>query len=201
MSTRFPGARSSGASILLSGLLLGAVFASPAQAGETVYRCVVNGKTTYTDKPCQPNSPTTAEPSVPKTPEKTITLDYTTPYGTWRGQAQYQGTVKGRPVQEAHVVVPLVIDVEQQGKVTGTSPENGCKLLGVAAPYVASSMLSLDVTLSGCRYPDLNRRYSGLLILSQERNSVQLSLRSSNEMVAVLLKGPAEFDIKATMRR
>ncbi len=104
-------------------------------------------------------------------------------------------------MSEAHVVVPLVIEVEKQGRVRGTSPENGCKLLGVAAPYVVSNMLKLDVTLSECRYSALNRRYSGMLVLYQSGNSVQFSLRSLNPMVAVLMVGPSNFDIKATMKR
>jgi hypothetical protein len=193
-------------------LLLGVVSVSPARADQQFYRCVVNGKTTYTDKPCDaPTLPGVVAPSASTSsnatgqggkPTKVIELDYSTPYGIWRGQAQYQGTtVKGQPLREAHVVVPLVIEVEKQGRVRGASPENGCKLLGVAAPYVAPNMLTLDLTLSECRYPALNRRYSGTLALYQSSNSVQFSLRSLNHMVAVLIEGPANFDIKATMKR
>jgi len=185
---------------------------SPAKAEQQFYRCLVNGKTTYTDKPCDaPTLPGVDGPSASTSsngarqatkPAKSIELDYSTPYGIWRGQAQYQGTtVKGQAMPEAHVVVPLVIEVEKQGRVRGASPENGCKLLGVAAPYVAPNMLRLDVTLSECCYPALNRRYSGTLVLYQSGNSVQFSLRSLNPMVAVLIAGPSNFDIKATMKR
>jgi hypothetical protein len=185
---------------------------SPAKADQQFYRCVVNGKTTYTDKPCDaPTLPDVTESSASTSsngtrqagkPTKSIELDYSTPYGIWRGQAQYQGTtVKGQAMREAHVVVPLMIEVEKQGKMRGESPENGCKLLGVAAPYVAPNMLKLDVTLSECRYPALNRRYSGMLVLYQSGNSVQFSLQSLNHMVAVLIEGPSNFDIKATMKR
>lgn len=185
---------------------------TPAMAEQQFYRCVVNGKTTYTDKPCDaPTLPGVNGPSASTSsygtreagkPSKSIELDYSTPYGVWRGQAQYQGTtLKGQAMSEAHVVVPLVIEVEKQGRVRGTSPENGCKLLGVAAPYVVSNMLKLDVTLSECRYSALNRRYSGMLVLYQSGNSVQFSLRSLNPMVAVLMVGPSNFDIKATMKR
>ncbi len=212
MSTRFPSARSRCVAVLFSGLLLGVVSVSPARADQQFYRCVVNGKTTYTDKPCDaPTLPGVEGPSASTSsnatgqggkPTKSIELDYSTLYGIWRGQAQYQGTtVKGQPLREAHVVVPLVIEVEKQGRVRGASPENGCKLLGVAAPYVAPNMLTLDVTLSECRYPGLNRRYSGTLALYQSSNSVQFALRSLNPMVAVLIVGPSNFDIKATMKR
>ena len=212
MSTRFQSAKNRCARALFAGLLLVVVSVSPAKADQQFYRCVVNGKTTYTDKPCDaPMLPGVEEPRASTNsnvsgqsgkPAKSIELDYSTPYGIWRGQAQYQGTtVKGQTMREAHVVVPLMIKVEQQGRVSGVSPENGCKLLGVAAPYIAPNMLKLDVTLSECRYPALNRRYSGTLILNQSSNSVQFSLRSLNPMLAVLIAGPSNFDIKATMKR
>lgn len=212
MRTRYPSAKNRCAAILFSGLLLWVISFSPAKADQQFYRCVVNGKTTYTDKPCDAPSLPGVEGSSASTssnatgqagkPAQSIDLDYSTPYGIWRGQAQYQGTtVKGQAIPEAHVVVPLVIEVEKQGRVRGASPENGCKLLGVAAPYVAPNMLTLDVTLSECRYPALNRRYSGTLVLYQSGNSVQFSLRSLNPMLAVLIVGPSNFDIKATMKR
>lgn len=184
---------------------------SHAHADDPFYRCVVKGKTTYTDKPCDAPPLPVVEGSTASTSTKatgqasksteSIELDYSTPYGTWRGQAQYQVAVKGQPVPEALAVVPLVIDVEKQGRVRGISPANGCKMLGVAAPYVVPNMLTLDVTLSECRYTGLNQRYSGKLILNQANNSVQFTLRSMNSMVAVLMQGPANNDIKATMKR
>ena len=63
-----------------------------------------------------------------------MSLDYTTPYGQWRGQAQFQATVQRQIVQEAHVVVPMTIMIDQDGKLTGEAPGNGCRLLGVASP-------------------------------------------------------------------
>lgn len=201
MDTKFPSARSRYAAILFSGSLLGVVATSPVQADQQFYRCVVNGKTTYTDKPCDaPVLPGHGSTGQNAQPEKTIALDYTTPYGAWRGHAQYQGTVKGQRVQQTHVVVPLVIEVEKQGKVKGASPENGCKLLGVAAP-MSANLLTLDVTLSDCELPALNRRYAGTLALYQTTNSVQLSLQSFNHGLASITKGSARFDIKARMKR
>lgn len=200
MDTKFPSARSRYAAILFSGLLVGVIWASPVKAEQALYRCIVNGKTTYTDKPCQPPALPGSEPRQDTSRGKAIALDYTTPYGVWRGDAQYQGTVKGQPVQQAHVVVPLVIEVEKQGRVRGASPENGCKLLGVAAP-MSANLLTLDITLSGCGLPALNRRYGGTLALYQTTNSVQLSLQSFNHGLASITKGSARFDINATMKR
>lgn len=184
--------------------LLGSVLTTQAYADQQFYRCVVNGKITYTDKPCDaPTLPGAVSSNASKSnkPAQSIELDYTTPYGTWRGQAQYQATLKGQAMREAHAVVPFVIQVEKQGRVLGASPANGCKLLGVAAPYVTPNVLTLDVTLSECRYPDFNRRYSGTLALYPSSNSVQLSLQSFNIGLAAVGKGAAYFDIKATMRR
>lgn len=210
MSTRFPSARSRCVAVLCSGLLLGVVAVSPAKADQQFYRCVVNGKTIYTDKPCDAPTLPGVEGSSASTssnasgqagkPARAIELDYSTPYGIWRGQAQYQATSKGQPIREAHAVIPLVIQVEKQGRVRGASPENGCKLLGVAAPYMAPNILTLDVTLSECRYTALNRRYSGTLALYQSSNSVQFSLQSIN-VASAFIGNVGHFDIKATMRR
>jgi hypothetical protein len=198
---------------------LGVVFAfvvpwivSPtdAHADEPFYRCVVNGKTIYTDKPCDVLTRPSMEESSASTsskasdqagkPAQSIELDYTKPYGIWRGQAQYQASEKGQLMHDAHAVMPLVLQVEKQGRVRGTSPENGCKMLGVAAPYVTPNILMLDVTLSGCRYPAFNRRYSGTLALYQSNNSVQFSLHSINVESAFIGK-VGYLEIKATMRR
>lgn len=207
MRTRFPSARSSGVAILFFGSLFGAVSTLPVRADQQFYRCVVGSKTTYTDKPCDApvlqrvdGSSAVASSDPPRKPEKSIELDYSTPYGVWRGQAQYQAAAKGQPVPEAHGVVPLVIQVEKAGRVQGVSPENGCKMLGVAAPYVTPTVLRLDVTLSGCRYPAFNRRYSGTLALYQSDNSVQFSLQSINAASA-FIGNVGDFDIKASMRR
>ncbi len=207
MNTRFPSVISRSVAVLFSGLLLGAV--SSAKADQQFYRCTVNGKTIYTDKPCDaPMLPGMEGPSDSTSgnatgqagkPAKSIELDYSTPYGIWRGQAQYQASSNGQLLREAHAVIPLVIQIEKQGRLRGASPENGCKLLGVAAPY-APNILRLDVTLSECRYPALNRRYSGTLALYGSSNSVQFSLGSINVASAFIGK-VGYLEIKATMRR
>jgi hypothetical protein len=191
-------------------VLFGVVSLSSASADQPFYRCTVNGKTIYTDKPCDaPMLPGVEGPSDSTSgdatgqagkPAKSIELDYSTPYGIWRGQAQYQASSNGQLLREAHAVIPLVIQIEKQGRLRGASPENGCKLLGVAAPYHAPNILTLDVTLSECRYPALNRRYSGTLALYGSSNSVQFSLRSIN-VASALIGKVGYLDIKATMRR
>ncbi len=181
--------------IVLLAALVGTLSISSVYADQQLYRCTVKGSTVYQDKPCDSHglSGISSKPSA-------IDVDYTTPYGEWRGQAQYQSTVKGQLVPEAHSVVPLVIKVEEQGKVTGISPANGCKILGVATPSLAPTLLTLDVTLSGCHYSDFNRRYRGTLGLYKTSNTVQLSLLPLQHIVLAVgvVKG---FDIRATMRR
>jgi hypothetical protein len=179
-----------------------------ADAEQQIFRCVVKGKTTYSDKPCNApaspsgpgthNSPTNSAGGNTGSTFGSIEIDYSTPYGEWRGQAQYQASKKGEVIPAAHAVVPMVVVVEKEGKARGVSPENGCSLLGVATPFVTPTVLQLDVTLSGCRYSALNRRYTGSLALFKADNYVHLSLQSYSMGLA---KPASHYDIKATMRR
>ena len=118
-------------------------------------------------------------------------------HGEWRGQTQYQATIGGKADDSAHTVTNLTIRVEPDGKVWGTSTENGCKLLGVWSPMGATmNVANLDVTLKGCQYSGFNQRYAGNLAFYSAGN-VQLSLHK----VASSLGKVSPFDIKATMRR
>lgn len=194
---------------LFSCVVLGIVWRLQAHADQPVYRCAVNGQTTYTDRPCDGrtlpavpgpiNPPSNQSGSNNGSPSKTIEPDYKTPYGIWRGQAQYQASMKGQVIRDAHAVVPLVIQVEDQGRVRGFSTENGCTMLGVAAPYATPMALMLDVTLSECHYPYFNKRYSGSLVLSQADSQAHLSLQSTN--LGGVGNGGDYFDLKATLRR
>src|SRR5690348_16401525 len=108
------------------------------------------------------------------TPWAVSAQDYSTPYGAWRGQAQYQVSVQSVPDPAAHAVSPLVIEIDTAGKLKGSSPENGCQLLGIARPSPVPTLLNLDVTISGCRYAGLNRRYSGTFGLYTQRKYASL---------------------------
>jgi hypothetical protein len=44
---------------------------------------------------------------------------------------QYQGRENGQTLEEAHSVVPLSLEITADGKVSGSSAENGGKWLGV----------------------------------------------------------------------
>lgn len=165
------------------------------------YRCVENGKTTFTDRPCPSDTPPTTQinqSTQPKIIGDVANSAYSSPSGTWRGQVQYQGTSSGGVVQEAMAVVPMTLDIDPQGKVKGSSPENGCSLKGIAAPGIMPASVSLDVTFTDCRYKGLNRRFSGTLFVNQAQKYAQLSLNGSH---VVVLGSATFFDVKGTMRR
>lgn len=178
--------------LLLAGMLLAPeVFAQ--------YRCVENGKTTFTDKPCAGDvAPVPPVGNGPKVIGDAGNSAYSTPIGNWRGQVQFLALQNGQPIPEAHAVIPAVISIEAQGKVTGSAPDNGCKLVGIAKPGVTPTMLWLDVTMSGCKYSGLNRRLFGSLIVYPVEKHAQLDLHAQP---MDLLHPGKSFDVKGTMRR
>lgn len=182
------------ASILLSGTAI----------GQTIHRCQIDGRTTFSDKPCKASAPPRntameSDGTTPASADSTPSVSgYATPYGSWRGPAQYQAKIGTQLVDEAHSVVPLVISIDADSKVTGGSPGNGCKLLGIASPGVSKSLLRLDVTLSRCQYADLNRRYSGSISVRAKDKTAQLDLNA--HLIRSGVPGRF-FDIKATLRR
>lgn len=177
--------------LLLSALASSAAFAQ--------YRCVENGKITFTDKPCVgdavPSAPTGNAPKVIGDPGNAA---YSTLDGDWRGQVQFQASMQGRPVPEAHAVIPTVLSIDRRGKVTGSSSENGCKVMGLATPGMMPTVRGLDITLSGCKYQDFNRRLSGTLSLYPAQKQAQLWVYA---FPVDLLRPGRTFDIKGTLRR
>jgi hypothetical protein len=179
---------------LLAAVVL--TFVTFTATAQPLFRCNEGGKTVFTDKPCagtpqaKPTPP--QEPVIaPREPD-----GFAPPYGIWRGETQFQATEKGQRVESAHGVVPMVLNIELQGKIVGASPENGCKALGIAVPGPVKNVLYLDVSLSGCRYVGFNRRFSGTFAYYERDRSAQLSLQS-----IVVLGAASIFDVKATMRR
>jgi hypothetical protein len=167
-----------------------------------VYRCTVNGQTVLTDKPC--DSPaTTAVPgavaaAANNSPNNPISGAQTI-VGDWSGQTQFQGAQNGQIMDEAHSVVPLVLTFSADGKVSSSSADNGCALLGLWAPGATPRLFMLDITLKGCRYSGLNRRYSGTLIATFSDDSAQFSLMT----YAPPIPGQPirKYDLGATLRR
>lgn len=176
-------------------------------SAQQIHRCTANGKTVLSDQPCvdshtEKNIAISSVSNHGTAPAVTTTSspvgqNYSTPYGEWRGQAQYQATEMGQLQQGAHTVVNMVVAIDPAGKIVGSSPDNGCKVLGVAAPFVGPNSLSLDVTLSGCKFSGYNRRFSGYLNLNQTQKTVGLTLNGAQIQVG----RHTSYDIRATMRR
>lgn len=115
-------------------ILLAAVWAKPSFA-QSVFRCTANGKVVLSDQPCADSTALKGNAAnLPSAPTAAVTPsvatqnfpNYSTPYGEWRGQAQYQATDRGQLLPEAHAVVSMVIAIDAAGKVVGSSPDNGC---------------------------------------------------------------------------
>jgi hypothetical protein len=119
--------------------------------------------------------------------------------GDWSGQTQFQGAQNTQVIEEAHSVVPLVLTFSADGKVSGASAENGCALLGLWAPGLMPRQFTLDITLKGCRYSGLNRRYSGNLIPTFTDNSAQFSLSVYSPPIPG--QPIRRYDVGATLRR
>ncbi len=177
---------------VLLGLLL-----SPIAVAQ--YRCVDNGKTLITDKPCASgDAPSSLQGNSPKVIGDTANSAYSTSHGDWRGQVQYQVTHQGQTLPDAHAVVQATISIDPQGKILGSSPENGCQMKGIASPNTIPTILNLDITLSGCAFKKLNRRLTGTLALYPAEMRAQFWIYAH----PVDLFNPGwSYDIKGTMRR
>lgn len=159
------------------------------------YRCEENGRVTFADRPCANQQ---AEPL--RTPGIKVIGDagnaaYATNDGTWRGQVQFMAKSGTTVVSEAHAVVPLVIEIDPQGKVSGTG--NGCTLKGIAAPSPMESITTVDVTVKGCSYPGYNRQMSGRLAIYRAKKYVDFNLVSYD----LQRRPPGYYEIKGTLRR
>jgi hypothetical protein len=178
------------------------MWAGGVRAATTVFRCVKDGQTVLTDKPCDPapsaSSSTGTSSGGESKSVQTITALQTL-VGDWRGQTQYQGTENGQMIREAHSVVPLYLSFSADGKVSGSSPDNACTVLGIWSPGVTSWIFNLDVSMKGCQFSRFNRRFSGTLIASFPQQSAQLSLQSHE--FSVLGEPARAYDVKATLRR
>lgn len=123
--------------------------------------------------------------------------NYSTPYGEWRVQAQYQAFINITSDPAAHIVTNLTVNIDPQGKVVGSSTENGCRMLGIAAPGITPAIVNLDVTLTGCHYAGLNRTYKGLLSVFGKEQYATFSLQA----LQIAAGKAGTFNITSTMRR
>lgn len=171
--------------------------------GQQLYTCVEKGRKVISNTPCgeglklQPTNPASSNVIAPVAAPVTNTLDYSSIYGAWRGQVQFMAKRGPAVVNEAHAVVPLVIQIDPQGKFSGTSSETGCSFKGIATPGAVATFVTLDVTLSGCRYPGYNRQLTGRIALYQAQKHTDFSL-FANDLIS---RPPGYYEIKGTLRR
>jgi hypothetical protein len=185
-------------SIAIVGLAVG--LTGSAQASKTIYKCTKDGQVTLTDKPCDgaTSSDKSATSGAPQSGATTIASSSNpSPIGGWHGQMQYQGRENGQTLEEAHSVVPSPLTFTADGKVSGDSQENGCKWLGVWSQ--GGRIVSIDMSLTGCRYTGLNRRFTGTFLLGVPDSSGEVLLQAFTLPLAG--QGARGYDIKGTLRR
>lgn len=175
-------------------LLFVTALTSPLCYGQ--YRCVENGKTLITDHPCVLQS-ATSEHKAANTIGDAKNFAYSTTFGAWRGQVQFMTKAGTAVVSDAHAVVPVVIEIDPQGKVTGSSTDTGCTFKGIATPGIGDTITNLDVTLSNCRYPGYNRQLTGRLALYKAQGYTDLNLVAYD----LNKRPPGYYEIKGTLRR
>jgi hypothetical protein len=115
-----------------------------ASARSPVYRCTVNGQTVLTDKPCESTTTESASGVAAPAASGPVSGQITgaqSLVGAWSGQTQFQGAQNAQVIEEAHSVVPLVLMFSDDGKVSGSSADNGCSLLGLWAPRLDDSVV------------------------------------------------------------
>lgn len=95
-------------------------------------------------------------------------------------------------------MVAITMDIDPQGRVLGSSPENGCRFRGIASPGNIPTSIALDVTFAGCHFNGYNRRLFGTLSVNPPQKYAQFSLNGSHVSP---LASMSFFDIKSTLRR
>jgi hypothetical protein len=169
----------------------------PASAAKTIYKCIKDGQVTLTDKPCDDSAESEKLNSAVPSQTTIPSASNPSPVGDWRGQIQYQGRESGNTLEDAHTVVPPSLTLTADGKVSGISAENGCKWLGVWSQ--GGRIISIDMSLTGCRYAGLNLRFTGTFLLGVPDSSGDMMLQAFT--IPLPGQGARGYDIKGTLRR
>jgi hypothetical protein len=173
--------------------------AGVAHSGTIVFKCIKDGQTVLTDRSC-PSVPldSTGPTTTPSDSVLSVSSPSFSPVGKWGEQVQYQANVSGQVLQAAHTVVPLVTEFTPDGRLSGNSKENACKLLGIWSQD-PRHIVWLDVTLTACRFSGLNRRFNGSFLLAKPTSSGLLQIMATDLPHAG--QGARMYDIKGTLRR
>lgn len=105
--------------------LLGLLAASTTAVAQ--YRCLENGKIVFTDRPCPTDTPATEQPlrgDAQKIVGDSGNSAYSSPFGTWRGQIQYQTTGADGINQDAMAVVAMTMDMAAAWRTVVASGES-----------------------------------------------------------------------------
>jgi hypothetical protein len=106
--------------------------------------------------------------------------------------------MNGVRAADAHAIAPMVIELQADGRVRGTSPDAGCRFSGLHTPFVTPANASIDVTVSGCTDARFNTRYSGHLLVNGAAKQAKLNLSA----VAMMLgRGATQATVDAVLRR
>jgi hypothetical protein len=178
--------------------ILALTLGNTVNAGTRVFKCIKDGQTILTDRPCAEDKPADADsPSGDAAPVPSSSA--LSPIGRWSGEVHYSALENGEPIAAAHSVAVLSVRFSGDGKVVGTSLENGCHILGKWASGPTPTVVWLDMTLDGCHFAGLNRRYHGSFILANPDSSGSVQLQVGEQ------QRPGQrartYDIEGTLRR
>lgn len=104
-------------------------------------------------------------------------------------------------IESAHSVVSLELEFTPDGKVSGGSPENGCRWLGVWSQggKGIERVINLDIALASCQFAGLNRRFSGTFLLGVPDSSGQMNLAAFS--IPVSGQKARAYHLGGTLRR
>jgi hypothetical protein len=165
-------------------------------------RCTdAQGRVTFQDAPCP--GAVNAEPPASRSAagaatQPTAAGGYSTARGTWRGPAQLHVVEGANRDLGAHRVVPTVIELGVDGKVTGVIPEAGCRLSGLTSTFVSATNASVDVTLTGCQDSRFNTRMTGHLFVHSGEKEARLNLNANAVRPNLTVR---QVSLQAVLRR
>lgn len=97
--------------------------------------------------------------------------------GMWEGQMEL--LAEGRESVEAHTVSKVQIVIDKYGKIEGTLPGTGCRLLGIVALEEHQLEHAAGLTVSGCDESGLNGRFSPVRWIGQVDGGVTLRVETN----------------------
>jgi hypothetical protein len=164
-------------------------------AAQTVYRCQSNGQTVLTDQPC---------PDSNASDQKNIAVPFArnpSTVGDWQGQMQYSASETGEEIQAAHSVVSLTLEFTLDGRVSGESPENGCRWLGVWSQggKGIERIITLNLSMSHCQFAGMNRRFTGTFLLGVPDSPGQVQLAAYT--IPLMGQKARAYHLDGTLRR